>query len=68
MQWIAFKVIMFLVGFLYLQGYIMPQAMENNDVPLWINILLISSMLTAWMIFIDFMVWRLTKDNPNAML
>jgi hypothetical protein len=61
MRWKLFKVFMFLGGFLYTQLWLMPRVLSVSGFPLWINVILMTLMLTLWMALIDLIIRYINK-------
>lgn len=53
MRWLIFKVISFLAVFMYLNGVLLPWAISNSSIPLWLDIVIITMILMMWLAFID---------------
>lgn len=70
MRWIVFKVISFLAVFVFMQGAILPWAISNNTVPLWVDILIITFILMMWLAVIDRLaihVLRVLRKKEEAL-
>ena len=61
MRWILFKIILFISVFIFMQGAILPWAISNNSMPLWMDIILITLILMIWLAIIDRLAFHLLK-------
>lgn len=61
MRLMVFKVICFLALFIFAQGVILPWAISNNSMPLWVDIVLITLILMMWLAVIDRLAFHLLK-------
>lgn len=69
MRWTVFKVISFLVIFLFLQSTMLPWLISLDAMPLWVDILLITFVLLIWLAVIDrlaFQLLRALRKNDEA--
>lgn len=69
MRTIIFKVISFIAVFMFAHGVVLPWAISNNSMPLWVDIIFITVILMMWLALIDrvaFQLLRALRKNDAA--
>lgn len=52
----CYKVLLFIVGFVFIQGCILPWVISNNVLPVWADIAILGALVFLWVFLIDKLV------------
>lgn len=61
MRYKVLELILFLIGFLFGQWWILPHLIEAFHWHLWVNVVVVCLILTGWLCITDHMIIKLIK-------